>query len=182
MPSGLTDSLTSDELRDLLRFLSEIGKIGNYSVGKTPFARRWRVLEKVPSGLGPAGELPSVSGPGDSNLQWVSSYSRVSGVLPLSQLQLDRASPVSFAWCELRVVAAGKIGIKPNSGEGLTLYAGGKKVFPGEKPAPVVFLDLPVGVYPLLFRVESKSRNVGLACELVDIQGAKGRAQFVLGR
>ncbi len=182
MPSGLTDSLTSDELRDLLRFLSEIGKIGNYSVGKTPFARRWRVLEKVPPGLGPAGEISPVAGPDDSNLQWVSSYSRVSGVLPLSQLQLDRVSPVSFAWCELRVVAAGKIGIKPNSGQGLTIYLGGKKVFPGDESSPVVSLDLPVGVYPLLFRVESKSRKIGLSCELVEIEGAKGRAQFVLGR
>ena len=182
MPSGLTDSLTSDELRDLLRFLSEIGKIGDYSVGKTPLARSWRVLEKVPPGLGPAGERSPVSGPDDSNLQWVSSYSRVSGVLPLSQLQLDRDSPVSFAWCELRVVAAGKIGIKPNSGKGLTIYLGGKKVFSGSESSPVVSLDLPVGVYPLLFRVESKGRKVGLACELAEIEGAKGRAQFVLGR
>ena len=62
------------------------------------------------------------------------------------------------------------------------INVGGKKVFPGDESSPVVSLDLPVGVYPLLFRVESKSRKIGLSCELVEIEGAKGRAQFVLGR
>ena len=55
-------------------------------------------------------------------------------------------------------------------------------MFSGNESSPVVSLNLPVGVYPLLFRVESKGRKVGLACELAEIEGAKGRAQFVLGR
>ena len=34
MPAGLTDTLTRGELADLVRFLSELGKIGPYAVGQ----------------------------------------------------------------------------------------------------------------------------------------------------
>ena len=44
MPAGLTDTLTRGELVDLVRFLSELGKIGPYAVGKDRVFRRWQVL------------------------------------------------------------------------------------------------------------------------------------------
>ena len=34
MPDGLADTLTRGELVDLVRFLSELGKVGPYSLGK----------------------------------------------------------------------------------------------------------------------------------------------------
>src|SRR5207244_11626024 len=43
MPEGLADTLTRTELVDLVRFLSELGKIGPYSVRKARCARRWQV-------------------------------------------------------------------------------------------------------------------------------------------
>src|SRR5205823_123611 len=41
MPEGLTDELTRTELVDLVRFLSELGKVGPYQVGKEKVVRRW---------------------------------------------------------------------------------------------------------------------------------------------
>ena len=48
MPAGLTDTLTRGELVDLVRFLSELGKIGPYAVSKARVFRRWQVLDPAP--------------------------------------------------------------------------------------------------------------------------------------
>ena len=46
MPSGLTEKLTRSELVDLVRFLSELGKVGKFAIGQERVARRWQVLER----------------------------------------------------------------------------------------------------------------------------------------
>ena len=48
MPAGLTEGLTRPELIDLVRFLSQLGKIGPFSVGTDRVLRRWQVLEATP--------------------------------------------------------------------------------------------------------------------------------------
>ena len=48
MPAGLTESLTRPELIDLVRFLSELGKIGRFSVGTDRVFRTWKVLGRWP--------------------------------------------------------------------------------------------------------------------------------------
>jgi putative heme-binding domain-containing protein len=49
MPVGLADSLTRGELVDLVRFLSELGKVGPYAASSTPIARRWEALAPSPA-------------------------------------------------------------------------------------------------------------------------------------
>src|SRR5437879_12604240 len=44
MPEGLADSLTRAELVDLVRFLSELGKVGPFVVSRSRLVRRWQVL------------------------------------------------------------------------------------------------------------------------------------------
>src|SRR5262249_39712027 len=83
MPEGLTDNLTHGELIDLVRFLSELGKVGPYSVGKERLARRWQVLEASPQAVGvlQRGGLVAATGE-DPALVWAPAYSTVAGVLP----------------------------------------------------------------------------------------------------
>ncbi|MCY2967609.1 MAG: hypothetical protein NT069_28930, partial [Planctomycetota bacterium] len=51
MPMGLTKFLTRDELLDLIRFVSELGKPGPYSVQTAPRIQRWQVLSNPPPEL-----------------------------------------------------------------------------------------------------------------------------------
>ena len=44
MPPGLTASLREDEFTDLVRFLSELGKEGDFKTGPQPYIRQWKVL------------------------------------------------------------------------------------------------------------------------------------------
>ena len=46
MPEGLTDTLTKQEFADLVKFLSELGKVGGaYAPNKARLVRRWQVIE-----------------------------------------------------------------------------------------------------------------------------------------
>ena len=44
MPAGLVDTLSEEERLDLFRFLTELGKAGNYDASKGGVARVWQVL------------------------------------------------------------------------------------------------------------------------------------------
>ena len=88
MPVGLADGLTHQELVDLVRFLSEFGKVGPYSVTRTPVARRWQTLIATPATKtllrGEAGLVRVVGD--DPNLAWESDYARIAGPLPVDDL------------------------------------------------------------------------------------------------
>jgi putative heme-binding domain-containing protein len=104
MPEGLTAGLTEAELRDLIRFLSELGRPGSFRVDDAPVVRRWRVA---------AGDSEP---PADSPL-WTARYSTAAGALPMADLPDGRV----WARFELEVLSAGKVRFEPNSAEGLSI-------------------------------------------------------------
>src|SRR5437588_12710958 len=83
MPEGLADPLTRTELVDLVRFLSELGKVGPYSVSKARLVRRWQALDatKEAHQLLQRTRVGSAAG-NDPSLSWLAVYSQVSGLLP----------------------------------------------------------------------------------------------------
>ena len=119
MPDGLTDPLTRGELVDLVRFLSELGKVGPYSVSKARLVRRWQVLTPTPA----AKELVRRNGLGaaasdDPSLIWEPAYTTVAAVLPVTALaRLDprKQELVAVVRCQLDVTTAGKVRLKLNS-------------------------------------------------------------------
>ena len=86
MPAGLTEALTRPELIDLVRFLSQLGKIGAYSVGTDRVLRRWQVSEPTPE-LMSAVARDGVPGlvTREPSLKWRPAYTTVAGLLPLSE-------------------------------------------------------------------------------------------------
>src|SRR6185436_937444 len=77
MPEGLTNGLTRAELRDLIRFLSDLGKPGPFRVPDKPLVRRWLVA---------SGSARVKGFEETSALTWLPKYSRVSGDLPLEDV------------------------------------------------------------------------------------------------
>ncbi len=67
MPEGLVRGLTRTELRDLIRFLTELGRPGPYAVGHQALIRTWEVR---------------------TSKGWERRLSTVSGVLPLEDIPL----------------------------------------------------------------------------------------------
>jgi putative heme-binding domain-containing protein len=166
MPEGLADTLTRGELIDLVRFLSELGKVGPYSLSKARLVRRWQVME-TPSTWGPA-------------------YSRIDGTLPLDAVpRLDHASqahglqPVGLrrARCPLDVSVAGKIKLLLNSATGLTIWIDDRLI----KASETLTLDLKPGLRTLTFAIDPTRRD-GLRCELADLSDSSARVRIVGGK
>jgi putative heme-binding domain-containing protein len=80
MPAGLIDTLLPEERNDLIAFLAQLGKPGEYDASQGGVARFWRVYT-VTSGNEPIGVNRVVAG--DFSLtDWVPSYTQVNGQLP----------------------------------------------------------------------------------------------------
>lgn len=111
MPQGLTKFLTRDELLDLAKFVSELGKPGAYAPQQAKTIQRWRVLRQPPQEL--TASVPHLehirqfvlsSQPTD----WDPAYGQVSGNLPLGELQAPDKSSVLILQGEINVSASGK--------------------------------------------------------------------------
>jgi putative heme-binding domain-containing protein len=183
MPEGLADPLTRAELIDLVRFLSELGKVGPYQAGTARVVRRWQVLESTPKTqeLLRSTRLASATG-SDPALVWSSGYSTVSGTLPLDAVPVIKyrgdAGPVSFARCQLDVTTGGKVKLLLNYTAGLTVWLDGTPVELGDQ----LLLDLSTGVHTLTMALDRDKRKEPLRVELDDVAGSAARVRIVGGK
>jgi putative heme-binding domain-containing protein len=186
MPDGLTDTLTRTELLDLVRFLSELGKVGPYSVSKARVVRRWEALAATKEASGLLVRTSFASAASDNPaLTWEPAYSTVAGVLPLDAIPqliprqgIDKdARPVGFVRCQLDVTTPGKVLLRLNVAKGLTLWLDGVPLEARE----ATVLDLTIGLHRLTFAVDGV-RTEGLRCEVDDQPGSKAQVRVVGGK
>jgi len=134
MPKGLVQFMTRRELVDLVRFLSELGRDGDYKIVYTPTIRRWRVLVDVPTELSES--IPNVEVLTDRVLDldataWRPAYSLSSGVLPLDNTLGADGDDVVYLQFEIEVAFAGELDFIVDSADGLTIWNGDKLLSAG---------------------------------------------------
>jgi putative heme-binding domain-containing protein len=187
MPDGLTEPLTRTEFLDLVRFLSELGKVGPYSVGKARVVRRWQTLEATR----PAYDLlartsfTSVT-TGDASLTWSPAYSNVAGLLPLDAVgRLEFRKPTTpdadvfgFVRCQVEASNPGKIRLLLNSPVGITAWLDSEPV----QAKTETLLDLKHGAHTLTLAVNLAQRREDLRCEWDDVPGSQARVRLVSGK
>ncbi|MDB5312555.1 MAG: sorbosone dehydrogenase [Gemmataceae bacterium] len=183
MPDGLTDPLTRQEFADLVRFLSELGKVGPYAPTKARVVRRWQLIEGTPANMDLARRtrLTAAAEPGNA-FAWSPLYARVSGDLLLADLPKlviwNDTAPLAVVRFQLDVTAGGPAKLKFNSPVGLTLYAGAAPV---EVKAETV-IDLKPGVQTLSLVVDRSKRTEDVRVELDDVPGSPARVSVVGGK
>ncbi len=181
MPDGLTDTLTRRELLDLVRFLSEMGKVGPYSVSKARLVRRWQMLEDSPSVRALLQQGTNPASKDDPALLWSPVYSMVGGVLPVAELARIEAGterkPTAFVRFQLDVTTPGPVLLKLGSPAGLSLWLDHKATAVAE----TVKLDLPIGLHLVTVGVDPKKRSQ-LRCEVEDQPGSPARVRVVGGK
>lgn len=183
MPDGSVDGLTRGELVDLVRFLSELGKVGEFAIGNAQVVRRWQALTWTDEGFHRLNRTSyDIAATDDPALTWASAYSRVNGDLPLEglpQLKPHRETPeTTFLHFDVEVTTAGEIGFQFNSIDGLALWV-------DSKPTPLkgdVSLHLDRGSHRLTLAVDRESRQIPLRVELVSVRGSAAQAQLVSGK
>ena len=184
MPAGLADNLTRGELTDLIRFMSELGKVGPYSVGKGQIARRWQVLETSKTlstqihGKGMDATL------NDPSLRWSPAYSTVSGVLPAIDVPtIDGVFGIpsrGVARTGIDVSTGGKVRLKVALADRLTIWIDGNRVDPKDS----IDLNLAPGQHwvAISFNREGETAVDAIQLELVEVAGSSARAQVLLGK
>jgi hypothetical protein len=180
MPAGLLDAMTEAEVIDLIRFLSALGKVGPYAVGKEAVARRWEVLEATPEikyrlAIEPTSVTESPSHP----WPWRPAYSTVAGNLPLAEVPALGLTPeFSLVRCRVEVTTAGPVALRLEPAEGTKLWVDG---LPKDARAETI-LDVPTGNHTLTFAVPRDGKSAALRVELRDVAGSPARARMVLGK
>jgi putative heme-binding domain-containing protein len=189
MPEGLADMLTKAEFTDLVRFLSELGKVGPYAVGTSRVARTWQAL--VPNQA--AREVISRNSLGaaatnDSRLIWNSEYTTVGGMLPFDVIPdvyvrnrgewdaVDRQ--IGFVRTKLEIGTAGEVLLAFNSISGVQGWVDGSPIDMKNE----LRLKLNPGIHVLMFAVDKKQRTEGLRIELKEVMGSSAPARWVLGK
>jgi putative heme-binding domain-containing protein len=183
MPDGLTDTLTRGELLDLVRFLSELGKVGPYSVSKARLVRRWQALEATPEARHLLQRNGAAAAAGDDPaLLWSPAYSTVAGILPpaeVPRLDLGKdADPAAVVRCQLDVTTPGAALLRLNGAKGVRLWLDRKPVDAKEATE----LNLSAGVHTLTFALDLAERKDALRCELDDAPGSPARVRVVGGK
>lgn len=133
MPPGLTASLREDEFVDLIRFLSELGKEGDFKTPSNRFVRQWQVLmphERTRDAIGHYGM--GIFAEDFNTYQWIPMFAKVGGGLPAAETPdvVGRGSNrFAVARTFLDVTEAGTIKVKL-SGKlaDLTLFHGDEEI------------------------------------------------------
>ncbi len=188
MPEGLTDGLTRNELVDLIRFLSELGKVGGrFVLGPESIVRRWRVLEPTADAFH-AIVRTGIQAPASDSRQWKWSpaYSTVSGILPpdeLPKLEIKHGLEgsrelFSFLRCEFEVAAPGRIRVRLNGTEGLSAWWGSAAVPVKDE----MEIDVKTGTHSLTLAVDWLRRPHGIRLELLQASARPARVRIVGGK
>ncbi|CAN5398018.1 L-sorbosone dehydrogenase [soil metagenome] len=183
MPDGLTDSLTQQEFADLVKFLSVLGKVGEYEPTQTRFVRKWEIIEPTKENLEAfrRGGVIVAADPA-STLSWSTAYTRVNGSLPLSEVPLftvwKDSGPQSVLRFTLNATAAGAVKLKLDDIAGVTVYVAGKPV----EAATAMTVNLDVGKHFVTLIFDRTKRTTDVTLELEDIAGSPARVTIVNGK
>ncbi|MFM7317986.1 MAG: hypothetical protein ACKO5E_13660 [bacterium] len=126
MPKGLPNLMTRQEFVDLISFLSELGKPGDYARKTSTTIQRWRVLNNPPEEL-------SAPAPDNQVIQtvlnapetsWISAYGKFDGNLPMGELlrKITSKPGVIYLQGEVDVQGRGQTRIILPSTEGVTAW------------------------------------------------------------
>ncbi len=183
MADGLTDSLTRQEFVDLVRFLSELGKIGPYAPSKSRVVRRWQLIEPTAANMNFARRTRiTATAEAENPFTWSPAYSFVSGDLPLAELPKlvvwNNTAAVSVVRFQLDVTTPGTVNLKLNSVAGLTLFVGPTPL----EVKPETTLDLKTGMQTITLLIDRSKRTEDLRIELDDVPGSPARVAVVGGK
>lgn len=177
MPAGLTASLREDEFIDLVRFLSELGREGDYKISPKRYVRTWQAMgpmeQSATDHVRHVG-LQALNEEGHP-FPWQPITSLVSGELPMDELALaQRMYPwhPRIAQFKLKMDAAGKVKLGLSSAAGIVLVVGDQIV---QEVTAEQEVDLAAGITPVTVLATKQVENLSrLRVEILE-----GPAQVV---
>lgn len=184
MPPGLTASLREDEFINLVRFLSELGKEGEFKISAKRYVRHWEALmphDRTRDAIGHYG--PRIFADNFKSYVWLPQYSQVDGVLPLQELPPVKGrakQPWAVARFYLEVSQGGKIALGLAESGGLHVFAGEEEIkLPEEGGPKVIELEVKEGLQEITLAAIRGRGLKGFQVELLDVEGSSAQARLL---
>ena len=187
MPPGLTASLRKDEFADLVKFMSRLGKEGDFKVSAERLVRTFRSLDDKDGDLGYLDmirhnpmELVTTD---DTRLLWNAAYSKTNGDIPLDEFPKVRGQgreTLNFIRFDLDAKRPGNSVLQFNDPEGLHLFVGEDRV---EKVSRETSIVLQPGVNQITVGAPALNRkNRTLRIEILDSPEDAAQVEVVYGK
>jgi putative heme-binding domain-containing protein len=145
MPAGLMDNLFEHEQRDLVRFLSELGKPGPFDATKSAAAKLWRVLPEPREA-----QQQDLARRGGDSLAWQPLTTTVAGALLGAEVKTLHATGVVYLATRFDASKAGPVTLTPEAlPKSATLWLDGTEV----KASKTLSTNLTQGTHTLVVRV-----------------------------
>ncbi|MEZ5387071.1 MAG: hypothetical protein R3F13_16305 [Prosthecobacter sp.] len=149
MPAGLTASLREDEFVDLVRFLSELGREGDYKTQPNRYVRTWKIMGKMEQKDNDHVRHVGSFALNDESYPypWQIMFSKVSGELPLADLPpAQRMYPwfPKIAQFGLKLDNEGKVKLGFSSVDGIVVAVDDAEL---KELSTEQTLDLPAGTH-----------------------------------
>ncbi|HSJ02297.1 MAG TPA: hypothetical protein VK956_07570, partial [Verrucomicrobium sp.] len=171
MPPGLTASLREDEFVDLVRFLSELGREGDYKTQPNRYVRTWRTMGPIEQADNDHVRHVGLEALSDRKYAypWTMTFSKVNGDLPLEELPVAaKMYPVfpRIGQFDLQLDSDSPVTLGFNVTAGLVVVVDDKKY---EEVTAQMKLDLKAGKHVVTVLVPRASGEVkALRVELLD--------------
>ncbi|MBL9122064.1 MAG: hypothetical protein JNG90_00420, partial [Planctomycetaceae bacterium] len=191
MPKGLAGFLTRQEFLDLVRFVSALGRPGDYEVRSQPTVQRWRVLSPAlaaDAARTAAGRQLPESLLTAAESDWSPAYAQVRGVLPLDELAERGSAPatggarpeVLFLQAEFEVTAAGPLEVKLEDSRGISAWLDEQPLELSASSSSASVAVAP-GAHKLYLRVDLPQRNSPGLRVLIDKPAGSEAAFTIVG-
>ena len=180
MPKGLVKFMTQSEIVDLLAFLSQLGRPGEYAVRSTPRMQRWRLLTNPSAGL--LGDVPNETVFADQVLAdgvWSPAYARVNGDLPTGELSDRTGARVVYVQSEVEVSAAGEVGFRLSGPGDTVVWIDSENM----GTAAEIVKSLETGRHKITLRIDTKpDQDAAVRLELFRVPASKAEFSVVDGQ
>lgn len=187
MPPGLTVSLRKDEFADLIKFMSRLGKEGDFNVPANRYVRTFRYLDDKAGDRGYSDmvrhkpmEFVTSS---DSRMIWLPTYSKTNGMVPLDELpHLRRQGSENYSYLKffLDAKTPGDAVLQFNDAEGLVVFVGGEEI---ETVAKDTRVTLKRGMNQIIVAAHTRDRkDKTLRIEVLDAPDSSAQVQLIHGK
>jgi putative heme-binding domain-containing protein len=186
MPPGLTQSLRKDEFADLIKFMSQLGKEGDYKVTPNRYVRTFRYLDDKDGDKGLEDTLRhkpmEYITTDDPRFPWLPIYAQTNGSLDLNELpSVRRYGMDTYRYLRFYLDAKtpGDVILNFNDPEGLVLFNSAAKVEPLTTSTRVT---LQPGINQFTLAVAFQRQVDSLRIEVLDAPNGSAQVQVVYGK
>jgi putative heme-binding domain-containing protein len=179
MPDGAVDALTRQEIIDLVAFMSQLGKVGDFEISKEEISRNWQQLVWTDEAHNRINRtsLDTVAS-NDAALTWAPFYATVQGNVEIAELPLFKprssVENLSFLRTQLDVSEDGRCTLVFDNEAGIMLWVDGT-------PTPLngkrCQLQLKQGQHTITIGVKRPGRETRLMVKL-EVPSGQPHAQW----